>query len=307
MKFIIVGKGSIGKRHGAILEKFNHKVYYLSRDNSGKISKKNFEKAINLQPNGVIICTPSSYHISNALIFLKYKIPTFIEKPIGVNLKEIGKLRRYESYLYVGYNLHFHDGIQTVKKLLANKSIGNVWNSKIHFGAYIPDWGKKNEYLSKYMLSKKLGGGVLLTSIHEINYSVDLFGKVNKIHAQKIINNNKIEVETSIEILFKHEKGIVSNISLDMFEKPMRRFLKIVGEKGKIFLDFNKCKVVLFKNNKKLEKNYSDNYIKSFDLSYEKQMKYFISFIKNKNKKLINNYKESVYDIYLIEKIKKLI
>ena len=44
MKFIIVGKGSIGKRHGAILEKFNHKVHYLSRDNSGKISKQNFEK-----------------------------------------------------------------------------------------------------------------------------------------------------------------------------------------------------------------------------------------------------------------------
>ena len=232
MKFIIVGKGSIGKRHGAILEKFNHKVYYLSRNNSGKISKKNFEKAINLQPNGVIICTPSSFHISHALFFLKNKIPTFIEKPIGVNVKEVKKLRRYENYLYVGYNLHFHTGIQIVKKLLSKESIGKVWNSKVHFGAYVPDWGKKNEYLSKYMLSKKLGGGVLLTSIHEINYTISLFGKVDKIQALKITNNNKIKVETSIELLFKHKQGIVSNISLHMFEKPMRRFLKIVGEKG---------------------------------------------------------------------------
>ena len=76
----------------------------------------------------------------------------------------------------------------------------------------------------------------------------------------------------------------------------------IVGER-KILLDFNSCQVILFKNNKTSVRNYSDNYIKSFNLSYEKQMNFFINF-ENKKQILINNYKGSVYDIYLIEKIK---
>ena len=41
---------------------------------------------------------------------------------------------------------------------------------------------------------QKLGGGVLLTSIHEINYTISLFGKVDRIQAQKITNNNKLRL-----------------------------------------------------------------------------------------------------------------
>ena len=80
------------------------------------------------------------------------------------------------------------------------------------------------------------------------------------------------------KILFIHNDGIVSNISLDFFENP-RRYLKIVGQKGKILLDFNKCEISIWINKKQTKTKYSNSYIESFDYSYDKQIDYLLNLL----------------------------
>ena len=253
MKFIIVGKGSIGKKHSSILENKGHEVLFV-RSVGGKVLDNDIQEAIKFKPSGALICSPTSFHVEHAEKFLSNNIPTLIEKPISNSNLNLNKLKKYKNIITVGYNIHFHPGFRIVKNMLSEKRIGEIKNVKVHFGAYIPDWFKNKNLKETYACQYKLGGGVLLTSIHEINFSINLFGKVKKIFAIESPNKS-YDVETCVEILFIHNDGIVSNISLDFFENPMRRYLKIVGQKGKILLDFNKCEISIWINKNKLKQN----------------------------------------------------
>ena len=63
---------------------------------------------------------------------LKYKIPLFIEKPPGLNIKQLQELnflsKKYKTSNLVGYNRRYYSIIQKVKKKLASR--------KYYFCAY---------------------------------------------------------------------------------------------------------------------------------------------------------------------------
>ena len=64
MKFIIVGKGSIGKKHGSILENKGHEVLFV-RSVGGKVLDNDMQ-AIKFKPSGALICSPTSFHVEHA-------------------------------------------------------------------------------------------------------------------------------------------------------------------------------------------------------------------------------------------------
>ena len=47
--------------------------------------------------------------------------------------------------------------------------------------SYLPDWHPYENYKESYAAKKELGGGVVLTSIHELDYLYWLFGKINDV------------------------------------------------------------------------------------------------------------------------------
>src|SRR3989338_9283296 len=98
MKFLVVGCGSIGRRHAKNLLALGHKVIATdviagSRDKLGQeLGVKTFclfSQAIAQKPDAALICTPPATHLALARKALAAGCHVFIEKPVSHTLSGI--------------------------------------------------------------------------------------------------------------------------------------------------------------------------------------------------------------------------
>ena len=308
MNILILGLGSIGQRHLRNLRSIDKKLKFFTLrrryitpllDNKNRPKKGNIEKIYKIKNfknfadvNGIhaaFICTPSKFHVSEALKLLKKDINLFIEKPLGSSLHEIDKLKKIilkkpKIKTMMGFQLKFNPLILKLKKLIESKSIGKIYNLFIHHGEHIDNFHPYENYKISYAAKKSLGGGVILTQIHEIDYLMFLFKdyKIKILHSfPSRISNLKIDVEDNVvanlKLQNKKKQIIICSLHLNYYENPKKREIKLIGEKGKIECDLNKCEINIYKKNtlKKIKFKINRNEI------FKNQIKYFLSCVKN--------------------------
>lgn len=192
----------------------------------------------------------------------------------------------------MGFQLKFNPLILKLKKLIESKSIGKIYNLFIHHGEHIDNFHPYENYKISYAAKKSLGGGVILTQIHEIDYLMFLFKdyKIKILHSfPSRISNLKIDVEDNVvanlKLQNKKKQIIVCSLHLNYYENPKKREIKLIGEKGKIECDLNKCEINIYKKNtlKKIKFKINRNEI------FKNQIKYFLSCVKN-NREIDQNF-----------------
>mgnify|MGYP001337542700 CR=1 FL=1 len=319
MNILFLGLGSIGQRHLRNVYKLDKKTNFfairkkyftplLTNSNQsikGNIAKKYkikvFKSLEELKKNKInidaaFVCTPSKFHVEETIWLMKNDINVFVEKPLGSSLKNIKKLRKIillkpKILNMMGYQLKFNPIILKLKTLLDKKVIGQIYNIFISHGEHIDDFHPYEDYKHSYAARKELGGGVVLSQIHEIDYLIFLFEKykiktLNSITSH--LSNLKLNVEdnsVSNLLLLKGGKKTICTLYLNYFERPKRRQLIFIGEKGKIECDLNKGSIRIFKHNTIKEYKFKFDRNKIFI----KQVKYFLDKLRN-NKKIENKY-----------------
>ena len=260
-KVLIIGFGSIGKRHATILKNFKivSDVYILSGRNS-KIFKtvNNLSQIKEIDPDYIIICSKTSDHFKH----LKYIEKNFSKKIVLVEKPLFNKFYKFsilKNKVFVGYNLRQHPVLRFIKNFIINKKIFSV---NIICNSYLPHWRKSINYKDSYSSHRKLGGGVLLDLSHEIDYLEWIFKKIKKIDLVKIkkLSNLKINVEDYVLITGETE---LSNfvLNLNCHSLYQRRQIIINGHnfslKGdlinnfvEIYLKSKNKKMIRFKNDK---------------------------------------------------------
>ena len=147
----------------------------------------------------------------------------------------------------------------------------------------MPDWHPWENYRISYASSMRLGGGVVLTQIHEIDYLYWFFGKVFEVYGLTgKLSDLEIDVEDYAVCLLKFKNKIIAEIHLDYFQKPSVRNCKIIGRKGQIRWDWENNHVQIFKNKDK--KWVTKNFEKKFDKNkmYVDELEYFFNCVKRK-------------------------
>ena len=285
MRVLIVGYGSIGKKHAKSLGNNKNDITVFSRnksyDNEGL---KTINKWSDLNKeffNGIIIATPTSLHFEHAKFFFERDVPIFVEKPISNDVSHLESWpEKIHDNILVGNNLNYHSGYKKMKLLLEKETIGKIYNSKIEFGTYMPNWHPNEDYKTSYAANSNLGGGVTLTSIHEISYLMDFFGGIEDLKVYEIKNHFlDIDVDCGIECIFRHKNGIISNLYLSFFQQPMTRRCFVIGSKGTIKWDLVKCQILVSINDEKDYLQYDDSYEQSFEKSYHYQMEHFMDMM----------------------------
>ncbi|MBK8982288.1 MAG: Gfo/Idh/MocA family oxidoreductase [Ignavibacteria bacterium] len=305
MNFLIFGLGSIGRRHAGILSGIEgNKIFACRTGKSGIKSSEKFpyteiDQSDNFADHnidGALITNPTSMHIETALKIAEYGIPLFIEKPLGNELHDVKRLQEITKEknipVLMGYNFLHHSGIKLIKKLIKENKIGKVISAKSQFGTYMPDWHKDEDYKKSYASNSVMGGGVILTSIHEQNYLTDLFGEVTEVKAMKTGGNIlDIKAEEGAEILMRHEGGVVSNIHLNFYQKPYYRNCQVIGTEGTIYWDFLIPAVkILYKDKTEIIKT-GKGAFELLDESYTEQMQHFTEVIKGNSKPAADLYR----------------
>lgn len=302
MKAIGIGLGSIGQRHFKNLyENFDVDLIAYRRrclptqfiDDKIFKTYTNLEKAIAEKPDIALITNPTSMHIPIATKLADNGCHLFIEKPLSHDMNGIGKLidivEKKKLITFIGCNLRFHPCIKTVKQLIHDDAIGDIYSTRAVFGTYMPEWHPWEDYRDTYPARKSLGGGVILTSIHELDYLYWMFGNVDKLIAYTE-KDSKLEIDTedNAEIIMKFKNGIVANVHLDFYSKPYRRGCKVVGENGTIVWDFDNNKVSLYEDSTNRWKDVVYSVPSDYNQVYIDEMKHFIDCVNN-NKETINN------------------
>lgn len=279
-KILMIGLGGIGQRHLQNTRELNPSVEiyaYRQRNNNTIIqnlsilgSTKSIKEFYNIKKeyydldealNGdhydlVFICNPSSFHLETALKVAKKGFNIFMEKPISHNLKDIEKLQKIvkekKILVFVGYQMRFHPCIQYVKDLIKNTPntdfLYSIVSVYISHGAYMPSFHKWEDYEDLYCSKKELGGGVILSQIHELDYLLWIFGEVALKYAiGGHLSNLKIDVEDNVDVLFKKNNHAIG-LHLDFIQDPPERYIKITTKKD--VYDINLLTHNIWKNKK---------------------------------------------------------
>jgi len=314
MNILIIGLGSIGQRHLRNLIKIQPKAqFFVMRrkyitpllNNANKVVKGDIKKKYSLKyinnledinKNKIkldcaFVCTPSAHHVSQIIWLLKNDINCFVEKPLGSSLKRLKELefllrKKNKLITMMGFQLRFNPIIQYLENILKKKSpIGKVFTVHIHHGENLRDFHPYEDYRISYAGKKNLGGGVILSQIHEIDYLLHLFKDYdfkNISFVSSKVSNLDINVEDAFSanfLLKKNNTKILCSMNLNFFERPKKRKIYLIGEKGSINICLNSQKVLIFKNSKKIDKKFK---FKKNDI-FIKEIKFFLKKIKSKN------------------------
>ncbi len=263
MSILIIGLGSIGRRHlrnllsleyadisvvsrlGILPDEFSALPVYLSIADA--FSSHSFDTAF--------ICTPTSWHICNLEELLTNKVTNiYLEKPVSDTYDKIDHILQlassYKNKIVVGYDLHFDLGLQKVCELIQDNVIGAIVSVDAIAGQHLSQWRPYEDHRKGISAKKETGGGVMLDLIHEFDYLSWLLGDVYSV-ACLSANSGELEIETEevAEVLLKFSGGTIGTVHLDYFQQSLIRNCLFTGTKGSIFLDLANKKVTWVNEN----------------------------------------------------------
>ncbi len=240
-KFLIVGFGSIGKRHLDNLKKMEGvEVAVLTRRHieiPGVELFRSLDEALRRGSDAVFITNETSAHIPAALAFAERGCHLFIEKPLSHNLKDINRLsklvKRHNLKVMIGCNMRFHPTIGLGRELVQKGAVGNIVAAQIQAGQYLPDWHPGRDYRQSYSARRDKGGGVILDLIHELDYAYWYFGAAERVFAFSGKKGNlEIETEDTAEILLEFRNGVWCQVHLDYLRRSPARAFTLLGTEG---------------------------------------------------------------------------
>ncbi len=251
MKFLIVGLGSIGRRHLRHLVALGQRDILLCRthrstlpddDLEGYLVETELDAALAHAPDAVIVSNPTALHMDTAIPAAKAGCHILLEKPIAHNLNGVADLqaavKKNNVHVLVGFQFRYHPGLRKMKEVLESGEVGRPISVRAHWGEYLPAWHPWEDYRASYSACKDLGGGVILTLTHPLDYLRWLFGEVDSLWAFKgQLSDLELDVEDVVEIGLKFANGVLGSLHLDYNQRPPRHHVEIICTEGTIRWD----------------------------------------------------------------------
>ncbi|MGV8879148.1 MAG: Gfo/Idh/MocA family protein [Sphingobacteriaceae bacterium] len=270
MKVLIVGLGSIARKHISSLRAINSEVEIYALRNSTAANENieitnifNFSEINNIVFDFCIISNPTAHHYNTIANLIQFNIPLFIEKPLFNTLDcndILDKIKVNDIITYVACNLRFLDCINYSKEYLSSKRINEV---NVYCGSYLPEWRPEKDFRSIYSANKELGGGVNMDLIHEFDYLFWLFGKPKKVF-RYTSNGSSLNITASdyANYLLTYS-GFNANVVLNYYRRDAKRSLEVICEDGTLYVDIlsnevNWDGVVIHKSDKTINDTYFD-------------------------------------------------
>ncbi len=227
MKFLIIGKGNMGRRRFTHLQELGHDAILMSRGGDSEVGKW-------APCNGVFICTPPAAHLRYAKNSIALGLPTFIEKPLGL-VGEIAKWQelmtwadKYQVPVQVGYTLRHHEAATDLFSA-ALEDMPYAFHATIAYDVamWYPDYTRNH-----ICLSREQGGGVISELSHELDLALWLFGPPDKVQCVTADRSwRTMQAENVAAITLQWANGLIGQIHLDCLSPQYRRQWTLYGDR----------------------------------------------------------------------------
>lgn len=214
-------------------------VYDLNPDQAAKKSRayncKNFPSAEALiedpEIDAVFVLTPLETHCGYAIMALERGKHTFIEKPVGVSIDELERIKKAaESSAAIcmpGHNYIYEPGVNRARDLIVQGKLGKIVSVYVLYNIHHPE-----EVASRYP------GVIRQILTHHAYIMLYLVGKPISLTAMKsVVHYQQITQEDLSMVTLELEAGGLAHFCAsfaadDHAGDPWTMMIKVIGTKG---------------------------------------------------------------------------
>jgi predicted dehydrogenase len=254
---LFVGLGGAGQRHLRVVKKFcpEAKLYAYRTtsktplltpgfevDSNNTVESQygvelveGYEQGLAKKPDLVVISTPSSLHMSAALKAVEAGSSLLVEKPFSHNLEGFSQLKQIAEkknlLIATSYQRRYNQHFETVKKAIGDQTVGKISSVVFNVSSYLPVWHKYEDFRDMYAARPELGGGALLTEIHEIDLCTWFFGLPQTVYcAGGSLSGADLQVEDTVAVVLNYGSFVVS-LNIGFMNRKTRKEMQLYGSK----------------------------------------------------------------------------
>lgn len=300
MKYLIAGLGSVGRRHMRNLIALGETDIVLLRTRKATLPddelaglpvETDINEAIQKhKPDAVIVSNPTAFHLDIAIPAAKAGCAILLEKPISHSMERVDQLisaaQTSGAKILVAFQFRFHPSLIKAKELISKGEIGRIVSANVHFGEYLPAWHPWEDYRISYAARADMGGGVVATQCHSLDYlpwlvgekAQSLFGYTAK------LSDLEVDVEDTAKIVLRFTSGALASLHLDFNQQPPEHHFTIVGTKGTIKWNLADGALKIYQAEKKDWVEYPLHESWERNVMFLEQTKHFVDVVKGNAK-----------------------
>lgn len=286
-KIAFCGLGSIGSRHLRNLTEIlkdrkdtidiswiQHEVREIPEEFKNVI-KNVYQYGDKIPDNfDVIFITNSTYRHRDTIEILQWHTKAlFIEKPLfAFSGEKLGRVNPHCLY-YVACPIRYKKVIQYIKETVRRE---DVLSANAICSSYLPEWRPNTDYRKCYSAIQKMGGGVSLDLIHELDYLSYLLGDIKEIYnIRGHVSSLEIDSDDVSVYIAKTENAVIQ-VYLDYFGRVDIRKLLVFTKQDTIEADLLRNSVMFLKSGEKME------FTETRDDFQKQELLYFLDIVEGK-------------------------
>lgn len=245
----VVGYGSIGRRHAENLRALGVGRLVIVRRSEGAnrafappeqaIVVHEARSAIELGLDLAIVCTPTRQHCESATPFLTAGVPVLIEKPVAADIADARQLQtlaaKHQTACGMAYCMRYHPAYATARTAIEQGRLGRLLYAKAWFESWLPAWHPWEDYRQSYAARRDLGGGVLPTLDHEIDFLSWCLGKPRLVAGMSHRSGAlEIDVDDTAAFVLEYSGGAMASCQLSLCRGDRQRGFEFIGRQASL-------------------------------------------------------------------------
>jgi predicted dehydrogenase len=255
--FLVVGLGSIGRRHARNLREHAPDARFtfvrhggdedgLGAEYGARVVRE-LGDALDEPIDLAVVATPSADHIAVLPDLIARACPLLVEKPVVATLDECDAVdaalaEAPPAVRAAGFNLRYLDSLRALRAAVTDGRLGAPVRADLVAGQWLPSWRPESDYRASYSAHQERGGGVELDLCHEIDAARWLFGDLEVAFsaAGRLSGLDLHSNDTSVSVLRgPTTQSPLVTVSLDYVSRPRVRRYEVVLQGGRLVWDLD--------------------------------------------------------------------
>ncbi len=192
-------------------------------------------------PDLTVISTPTAFHREPLMMALECGSAMIVEKPWAESLDGFREfaagVRAKQLPFLCSFQRRFHPLIRRAREAIAAGAIGRPMSAEFTVYSHVPSWHPYEDWRDLYAVMPDLGGGVLLTEIHELDLAHWFFGLPQAVFCRGgNWSGHQLAVEDTAQLTLVYPRLSVTITLCFMHQPPARRF-HVAGTDGDVTWD----------------------------------------------------------------------
>jgi len=222
----------------ACLSRSKNKMADFTKHYGGRICESYEDLVSSKDIDAIILTTPNSLHMEQAVKALLHGKNVYVEKPMALNTEECLKMidasKASGSILMVGHNARRLARYRKAKELIEDGAVGDIILAEASSSGELGM--RLTPQTWRWYRNESPGGPLTSFSIHQADNLNYLVGKVTKVSAfiNKLVGPS--EADDVVSSILQFENGALGYLG-GSFITPDRNIFQINGTEGVVFID----------------------------------------------------------------------